>query len=102
MRAAEARARLAALPSSPARSRWFWLPALVTAVLVTPFVVAAALYVLGDTPRGAVVAGVLGSGLLASAVARWQRARPAEALAFAALAAGIALGAEYAIWSGVR
>jgi hypothetical protein len=88
--------------SFDARSPWSWLPAGATAIFGSPLVSGATLYVLSEVPYVALVVGVVLCAAITWLMARWFDARRHEAVGLAAISAGVALAAQFALWSGVR
>lgn len=82
-------------------SRWFWLPALVTAVLVAPFVSVATIVLLESEPYVAAIVAALASAALAWTVARLYRAHLDWAGVFALLAAGVSVWVVRSAYAGI-
>src|SRR3712207_9593746 len=61
------------------RSPWFWLPAAVTAIFVSPFVVMGALYLTPEDPELGLWLGIAACGPVTWLVARRQLATRLEA-----------------------
>ena len=83
------------------RSRLFWLPALVTAIVATPFVSGAILFAFGAVPYAALALGVVACAGLTWSMARRFGATSGEAVPLVCLAGAVALWVQYEIWSGV-